>query len=99
MKKIVLFLAISLALLSMIFSYSQVGGPDESLYAPKNCECGSHSSGIYYYTVGAGQGCCSGTARSSGSYTTYINDEGVWTVRTNRVITGAQAQAACCPNP
>ena len=64
----------------------------------KICSCGSYSKGIYQYSVGDGNGCCSGTA-SSGSYSTYIEDKnGAWELRSSEEISGSKAQNNCCPN-
>jgi len=65
--------------------------------AAKPCECGSHSTGITTYTVGTGQGCCSGTAGSGGVRYTYTEDEGVWTVSGTEPVSGNTAQNDCCP--
>ncbi len=63
---------------------------------PVNCECGKHETGITYYTVSAGQECCSGSPAPRAAITYYVKSEGVWKAVRNVQITGTQAQGGCC---
>ena len=73
---------------------------DFALWANTNCECGTHSTGIYTYTV-SGTGCCSSpiAAGSVGHHITYVWNEGAWAVDEDEIITGTEAQDECCPKP
>lgn len=62
-----------------------------------HCECGTHSEGITYYTVGPRQECCTGLPGSDASITYYEQSEGgTWKAVRNVHISGAEAQRGCC---
>ncbi len=66
------------------------------LKAAKNCECGTHSTGITAWSVDAGT-CCEGDPNAGGAeYTYYQESPGVWVVDTTTLVTGQSAQDDCC---
>ena len=66
------------------------------LKAHKNCECGSHSTGITAWSVDSGT-CCEGTPNPGGmEYTYYEESTGIWVVDTQTPVTGQTAQDDCC---
>lgn len=67
-----------------------------NLSAIKNCECGSHSSGIVGYSVSGG-GCCTGNTIGMGSIHYYEFDEGgTWVLVRSELVAGPVAQGMCC---
>jgi len=67
-----------------------------SIFAIKNCECGTHATGITTYTV-SGSDCCSSATQGSGIEYTYTQqDNGVWEVSTTKIIEASVAQSNCC---
>ena len=69
-------------------------------YAMKQCECGTHATGITYYFVGDSHKCCGGTPSLNGYTKTYIEESlGIWVLDEETTITGQAAQGTCCNNP
>ena len=68
-------------------------------YAKKNCECGTHATGITTWSV-EGEDCCTSTANPGGmQYTYYEQHPGIWVVNSTTPVTGSSAQNSCCNNP
>lgn len=93
MKKIiVMFLVINLSVPFSLFA----------LAGDKSCECGSHATGIYTFTVVGGTNvtCCNGTIapESTGVKRTYKQSGGAWELDETIYIAGSTAQSECCNN-
>ena len=90
MKKIIsLFLAVCMAVPFSLFSKH------------RSCECGTHATDIFTYTVTEGTGnCCAGTVltNSIGFRKIYEWDGGAYVHIDDEPITASGAQGACCPN-
>lgn len=68
------------------------------LFAETPCECGSHATGITAYYVDGGD-CCLNVPGAAAYIHTYEEQHpGVWVRVGSELITGAAAQAGCCPN-
>lgn len=63
----------------------------------KQCECGSHSTGIVAYTED-GETCCDSMTVGSGMIYSYQYNQGVWEYVDTSYITGSSAQNKCCKN-
>ncbi|MBP6824943.1 MAG: hypothetical protein KA165_00150 [Saprospiraceae bacterium] len=86
-------------ILSSFFLSFLILAPSFSIYAAKPCECGTQAGGsITSYSVGDGEGCCSGTVVGDiGVITYYTPDEGTtYTITGTTQIPAATAQADCC---
>lgn len=85
-------------ILSSVFLSLLVLSPFLNLYAAKPCECGTQAGGsITSYSVGDGEGCCSGTVQGDiGVITYYAPDEGnTYTITGTTQIPAATAQSNC----
>ena len=92
MKKIiVMFLVINMVPFSLF-----------ALNGPQGCECGTHATAIYTYTIvgGSNANCCSSPIypESSGFKNTYKPSGGAWMLDQSVPISGSTAQSECC-NP
>ena len=63
----------------------------------KQCECGSHATGIVAYTVD-GETCCESAKVGSGSVHNYQQNNGIWEYVNTDFIAGNSAQNRCCKN-
>jgi len=93
MKKIiVMFLFINLMVPFSLFALNGAVG----------CECGTHSTAIYTYSIvgGANANCCTSEIypESSGFKNTYTPSGGAWMLKESIPINGSSAQSSCC-NP
>ena len=64
-------------------------------FAAVNCECGTHATGITTYNT-SGDSCCDDTPGPYGNYNEYVQNDGVWALHKQTLITGQQAQDNCC---
>jgi hypothetical protein len=58
-------------------------------------ECGDHASGITAYSTN-GEDCCTDGASANGTYSTYERNNGVWKLKSIKLIKGGDAQNVCC---
>lgn len=66
----------------------------------RSCECGSHATGIYTFTVTEGTGdCCEGTtlANSVGFKKNYVQSGQAWEWTHDDTLNANSAQSICCP--
>jgi hypothetical protein len=67
-----------------------------------NCHCweyGTENAYTYGWTVGQGEGCCTGTAEGLGIWTEYVQSGGGWiqTGENGFIQEGSEYQERCCP--